>query len=276
MRASGSSSRTCHGLPKAVSSSSLRIGCRLCGAATASSPSSAAVWLRTAPMMTWSGRAAAMRRCTVCRQASMKSANAVLEAAQSSGAGGRPQVPWVAPRARVGRIANRIANRSRAALAGLSKPSTRREELAFLPAALEIVETPPPPIASAISGTVMALFGVALAWACFGKVDIVATASGRIIPSDRTKVVQPLETGVVRAIHVRDGQSVKAGEVLIELDPTVAEAELRHLQSDLMEARLEAARLRAALARREDPLLDFVPPEGATPEALELQRRLLL
>src|SRR5262245_35842617 len=280
MRASGSSSRTCRGLPKAASSSSLRIGCRRCGAATASSPSSAAVWLRTAPMRTWSGQAAAMRRCTVCRQASMKSASAALEAAQSSGAGGRlqdrpqdrPQVPFVAARGIVGRI----AKRSRAALAGLSKPSTRREELAFLPAALEIVETPPPPIAGAISGTVMALFCVALVWACFGKVDIVATASGRIIPSDRTKVVQPLETGVVRAIHVRDGQSVKAGEVLIELDPTVAEAELRHLQSDLMEARLEAARLRAALARRQDPLLDFNPPEGASSEAIELQRRLLM
>ena len=169
-----------------------------------------------------------------------------------------------------------IAERSRAAVAGLYKPSTRREQLAFLPAALEIVETPPPPMAGALGGTVMALFCVALAWACFGKVDIVATASGRIIPSDRTKVVQPLETGVVRAIHVQDGQSVKAGEVLIELDPTVAEAELRHLQSDLMEARLEAARLRAALAGREDPLLDFHPPERALPEAIELQRHLLL
>jgi hemolysin D len=117
-------------------------------------------------------------------------------------------------------------------------------------------------MAGAISGTVTALFCAALVWACFGKVDIVATASGRIIPSDRTKVVQPLETGVVRAIRVRDGQSVKTGEVLIELDPTVAEAELRHLQSDLMEARLEAARLRAAMAWRENPLSDFHPPEG--------------
>ena len=169
-----------------------------------------------------------------------------------------------------------IAKRSKAALAGLYKPSARREELAFLPAALEIVETPPPPMAGTIGGTVIALFCAALVWACLGKVDIVATASGRIIPSDRTKVVQPLETGVVRAIHVQDGQSVKGGEVLIELDPTVAEAELHHLQSDLMEARLEVARLRAALAGREDPLLDFHPPEGASPEAIELQRRLLM
>jgi len=156
------------------------------------------------------------------------------------------------------------------------RPAVRgEEELAFLPAALEIVETPPPPMAGAIGGTIIALFCLALAWACLGKVDIVATASGRIIPSSRTKVIQPLETGVVRAIHVHDGQSVKAGEVLIELDPTMAKAELGHMQSDLMAAQLEAARLRAALAGREDPLLDFHPPQGASPEAIELQRRFL-
>src|SRR5215470_2778646 len=179
-----------------------------------------------------------MRRCTVCRQASMKSAEV------------------------------RVSHRD--------KPATRtREELAFLPAALEIVETPPPPMAGAIGATIIALFCVALVWACFGKVDIVATASGRIIPSGRTKVIQPLETGVVRAIHVRDGQSVSANEILIELDPTMAKAELGHMQSDLMAAQLEAARLRAALAGREDPLLDFHPPQGASPGAIELQRRLL-
>jgi hemolysin D len=205
----------------------------------------------------------------------MKSASALLEGGRPSGSHGRPQRPFGAhlrnmrpTRALVGLV----AKRSKAALAG----ATRREELAFLPAALEIVETPPPPMAGAISSIIIALFCVGLAWACFGKVDIVATASGRIIPSDRTKVVQPLETSVVRAIHVRDGQGVKAGEVLIELDPTVAEAELRHLQGDLMEARLEAARLRAALAWREDPLSDFHPPEGASPEAIEPQRRLLM
>jgi hemolysin D len=149
------------------------------------------------------------------------------------------------------------------------------DERAFLPAALEIVETPPPPLAGAIGGTIIALFCVALAWACFGRVDIVATATGRIVPSGRTKVIQPLETGLVRAIHVRDGQSVKAGEVLVELDPTVAEVELHHMRSDLMAAQFEAARLRAALAGPEDPLPHFRPPAGAGAEAIDLHRRLL-
>jgi hemolysin D len=100
-----------------------------------------------------------------------------------------------------------------------------QEELAFLPAALEIVETPPSPIGRAIGVTIIALFCVALIWATFGHVDIVASASGKVVPSGRVKLIQPFETGVVSAIHVRDGQSVKAGEVVIELDPSITEAE---------------------------------------------------
>ena len=102
----------------------------------------------------------------------------------------------------------------------------------FLPAALEIVETPPSPIGHAIGATIVALFCLALIWATFGHVDIVASASGKVVPSGRVKLIQPFETGVVRAIHVRDGQSVKAGDVLIELDPTMTEAEEKHIRSD--------------------------------------------
>ena len=79
-----------------------------------------------------------------------------------------------------------------------------------------------------------------------GKIDIVASAPGKIVPSGRTKLVQPFETGVVRAIHVQDGESVKAGDVLIELDPTMNGAEREHIQGDLMAAQLDIARLQAA------------------------------
>jgi hemolysin D len=149
-------------------------------------------------------------------------------------------------------------------------------ELAFLPAALEIVETPPSPTGRAIGATVIALFFAALVWAFIGSVDIVATAPGKIIPSGRTKVIQPFETGVVRAIHVRDGQTVKTGDVLIELDPTMNAAELGHLKSDLIAAELDVARLRAALAGDANPLEDFRPPEGASPALIEMTRLFLI
>src|ERR1700751_1893614 len=97
----------------------------------------------------------------------------------------------------------------------------RNHELAFLPAALEIVETPPSPLGRAIGATIIAVFLLAVAWASLGSVDIVATAPGNIIPPGRSKVIQPFETGVVRAIHVQYCDMVKAGQVLIELAPTI-------------------------------------------------------
>ncbi len=159
----------------------------------------------------------------------------------------------------------------------LGMPGRRgKDELAFLPAALEIVETPVPPLTGAIGGTIIALFCLALAWASFGHIDIVASASGKVIPSGRTKVIQPFETGVVRAIHVHDGQSVKAGEVLVELDPTMNEAERRHLQSDLISAELDVARLTAALGDDADPAAGFHPPPEASPAQVAVQRQFLL
>ncbi len=155
-------------------------------------------------------------------------------------------------------------------------PSTlgrSRDELAFLPAALEVIETPPSPIGRAIAVAIVTTLAAAVAWASFGSVDIVAVAPGRIMPTGRIKVVQPLEAGVVRAIHVRDGQRVREGEALINLDPTVSTAELGRLSGELMAARLDVARLRAALAP-DAPLAAFRLPE-APPALVEMQRGLL-
>lgn len=150
----------------------------------------------------------------------------------------------------------------------------RQHEIAFLPAALEITESPPSPIGRAIGASIIAVFCVALIWASLGQVDIVATASGKIVPGGRTKLIQPFETGVVRAIHVRDGQSVKAGDVLIELDPTMTGADQERYRSDLLAAELDVARLRAALA--DDPLAAFQPPRGASAADIELHRQFLI
>ncbi|MBR0753289.1 HlyD family type I secretion periplasmic adaptor subunit [Bradyrhizobium jicamae] len=154
-------------------------------------------------------------------------------------------------------------------------PARRREyEIAFLPAALEITETPPSPVGRAIGASIIAVFCLALAWASLGSVDIVATATGKIVPGGRTKLIQPFETGVVRAIHVRDGQTVKAGDVLIELDPTMTEADNERQKSDLLASELDVARLRAALA--DDPLAAFKPPQNASAAEIEMHRQFLI
>jgi len=149
----------------------------------------------------------------------------------------------------------------------------REQEIAFLPAALEITERPPSPAGRATGASIIAVFCVALAWASLGKVDIVTTSTGKIVPGGRTKLIQPFETGVVRAIHVRDGQTVKAGDVLVELDPTMTGADEERQKSDLVGAELDVARLQAALA--EDPLAAFRPPQGASPAQMELHRQFL-
>ena len=150
------------------------------------------------------------------------------------------------------------------------------EELAFLPAALEIVETPPSPVGRAIGATITLLFCAALIWASAGTIDIVASAPGKIVPSGRTKVIQPFETGVVRSIRVQDGQAVNAGDLLIELDPTVNAAERDHLRNDLLAEQLNVARLRAALAGGDDPVAGFAPPADADAALISTQRQLLL
>jgi hemolysin D len=151
----------------------------------------------------------------------------------------------------------------------------RRDEIAFLPAALEVVETPPSPAARAIGATVILFFCLALAWAAWGHVDIIASAQGKIIPSGNVKQIQPFENGVIRSIRVREGQRVAKGDVLIELDPTMTEAELNHLRSDLLAAQLDVARLRAALVEDGDPLKEFKAPQGASPDQIETQKKFL-
>ena len=152
----------------------------------------------------------------------------------------------------------------------------RAEETAFLPAALEIVETPASPVGRAVAMTIIAIFCFALAWAALGQIDIVASAPGKIIPSEGTKLVQPFEIGMVKAIHVRDGQTVKAGDLLIELDPRINESERDHLQADLTAAQLEIARLRAGLSNLDNPLEAFYPPAAAPPDQVVMQQNYLM
>jgi hemolysin D len=150
-----------------------------------------------------------------------------------------------------------------------------KDTLAFLPAALEIVETPPSPTGRAFGAVIILLFCLALTWAAFGNVDIVASAQGKVVPSGRVKLIQPFETGVVRAIHVHDGQRVKAGDVLIELDPTMTQAEQEHIRSDLISAQLDIARLRAALSDSDKPEDAFHAPEGADASLVAMQKQFL-
>lgn len=137
----------------------------------------------------------------------------------------------------------------------------------FLPAALEIIEKPPSPGLRWLMLLLCSLFGVALLWSWIGKVDTVAVATGKVVPSAKIKIIQPIEIGAVRAIHVRNGQRVKRGQLLIELDPTLAGADDAQASQGLLSARLTQARSDALVRYLATGHLAYVPPEG-TPAAV--------
>jgi hemolysin D len=129
----------------------------------------------------------------------------------------------------------------------------------FLPAALEILVTPPSPVAKSLLLAICALFFGALAWSYFGWIDIYAVAPGKIQPDGGSKVVQPVDAGKVSAIRVQNGSQVNAGDVLIELDATETAAERQAQASDLEAAGAEAARRKAAIAAAQTEAMAPLP-----------------
>ena len=117
----------------------------------------------------------------------------------------------------------------------------------FLPAALEILETPPPPLPIALIGTICLVALAALVWSIVGRLDVHAVAPGKIETAGYSKVIEPLEPGKVAAIHVQAGQSVKAGDLLLELDPAEAAADARSAEDALNASLAEIDRRRYAI-----------------------------
>jgi hemolysin D len=144
-----------------------------------------------------------------------------------------------------------------------------RHESEFLPAALALRDTPVHPAPRVATAVIITLLIGAIAWACFGKVDVVATAPGKIVPSGDVKTIQSQDTAVVTVIHVKDGQKVTRGEPLIDLDATDALTEATRAQSDLVATRYEVERAQAMLSaidRHHPPSLDANPAHGAQPQ----------
>lgn len=144
---------------------------------------------------------------------------------------------------------------------------------AFLPALLEVESSPPHPLARATAASVALLLVVAVAWASWGRVDEVAVAPGKLVPRGEVKPVQVAEQGVVRAVGVAEGDRVEAGQVLLEMDPTDAEADRDRLGHELRLARGERARLGVLwdAVRRDVPAEDL-QWEGDEVDWLERER----
>ena len=150
----------------------------------------------------------------------------------------------------------------------MDAPPRLRHELQFLPAALALQDSPVHPAPRVIQWLLMAFAALALLWACVGEIDVVATASGKVVPNGKSKVIQPNEVAVVKAIHVQDGQRVQAGDLLVELDGQITGAEVERLHSDLLAAQVDRARAGAlleAIAQDREPasLAQRIPQASA-------------
>lgn len=135
-----------------------------------------------------------------------------------------------------------------AARRDLVGPARHAEEAAFLPAALAVRDTPLHPAPRRTAFVLIGLAAIALVWSLVGRVDIVAVAEGKLVVSERSKVVQPLERSVVHHVRVRDGEHVTAGQTLVELDPTAPAADRESLDEQRLAAQAEGWRAERLLA----------------------------
>ena len=142
-----------------------------------------------------------------------------------------------------------------------------RLDYEFLPEAAEIEETPPSPFGRIILWTIVLVMVAAFLWSYFGKVDEEVVARGKVIPDGMVKIIQPRETGVIRAIHVVEGQKVKKGDLLIELDPTMSQAEVESSERSLTINRYDMERLKAELKGEE------IDGAGKNPDKLFLLQK---
>ncbi len=117
----------------------------------------------------------------------------------------------------------------------------------FSPGILSVQSKPPHPIPRAILGSLILLFACALIWAAVGRLDIVAVAQGKLIPSTYVKIVQPAEAGLIREILVREGEKVEAGQVLMRMDTTQVDADYHSSRDEYIRARLNLRRTEAEL-----------------------------
>lgn len=148
----------------------------------------------------------------------------------------------------------------------------KSDEHEFLPAALEVLDTPPSRSGRYMAFLLAGFFVFAVVWAILGTLDIVVVAQGQTVPTGKVKTLQTFETGVVRAVHVKDGQYVEKGDLLIEMDPTETVANVDTLQAQWIQASVEAE-LGDALLQDSDTGLNL-PTD--TPELIKTNTQILL
>lgn len=132
----------------------------------------------------------------------------------------------------------------------LPLPASRTTPAEFLPPVLQLQEEAPSPLPRLVLWLVVLLAGLLAVWAAVGRLDVVAVAEGRLVPSSQLKIVQPAEGGVMRELLVKEGERVRAGQVLARMDVQAADADATALQQEAAMRRLQLRRIDAELGGR--------------------------
>ena len=128
--------------------------------------------------------------------------------------------------------------------------NTQADPRDFSPPLIRLQDSPPSPLGRRVLQVLFALLVALLLWSAIGRLDIVAVAEGKLVPQSFVKIVQPAESGIVREILVREGQSVAEGQVLMRMDALISEADSRTLEADFYRKTLTLARIDAELGER--------------------------
>lgn len=115
----------------------------------------------------------------------------------------------------------------------------------FKPLLSEIEESPVSPLGRFTFWTVVSLIIITILWLIIGKIDIVITARGIVIPDSEAKIIQPLETGVIKEILVKEGDFVRKDQLLVLIDTMTTDAQLKTVKENLETSKEEAKRLEA-------------------------------
>ena len=121
---------------------------------------------------------------------------------------------------------------------------------AFHPPLIRLQQTAPHPLGRRVLWMLLALLAFLIVWALIGRLDIVAVADGKLVPASYLKIVQPSEAGIVKEILVREGEQVRAGQVLMRMDALFTEADLAAIAAEHARKRLALARIDAELSGR--------------------------
>lgn len=130
----------------------------------------------------------------------------------------------------------------------------------FLSPAEAIAERPPSRLARSTIHLMLGALAAGALWASLAQVEEIVYAHGKISSVERTVVIQPLETSIIREIHVREGQKISKGQPLITLDPTFSGADLAEGESRMRMLQSQKRRIEAEMA---DQPFDALGPDDA-------------